>query len=296
MEDTVMKEKIAIDIDGVLNMIPAELLREGEIYFRKAPAFTNSVQDYQMYRLFGVTEEDEAGFWKKHLERLLQESKAQMYAADVIGSLREWGAEIILLTSRKSEYLGQPKLQRLTVNWLSENGIQYDRLVFEQEKAVFCKEQGIRFAVEDNPTLLAAYQKAGISTVGRLWYFNKCMRGMTLMGNWQRIGCTLRGWLSCPQKEKVYTTSLSYEEILKRYRVTTAERIWNPKEQKSVLVKEEDYDIILRSVGYGYAHKVYEVVKNAPRLDERSLALICDEGNLCFGYDVRGGKIVVYTD
>lgn len=295
MEDMMLREKIAVDIDGILNMIPSELLREGEIYFGKTPIFTGSVQDYCMCKLFGVTAEDEAGFWEKHLERLLRDSKVQTYAADEIRSLREEGVEIILLANWKPEFLGQPKLQRLTVEWLAENKIPYDELVFRQDKVAFCKEQGIRIAVEDSPTLLTEYRKEGIRTVGLLWYYNKYMQDIRLMQTWADLGCIIREWLASPS-DGICEVPLSYREILKKYRVTTAKTVWNPQMQKSVPIQEKDYDVILWRVGRGYACEIYEVVKNAPGLDEKSLALICDDGNLCFGYDVRNGKIVVYTD
>lgn len=38
------------------------------------------------------------------------------------------------------------------------------------------------------------------------------------------------------------------------------------------------------------------VLKNAPNLTDREIALLCDGGNLCFGYRVEGNTICVYTD
>lgn len=58
----------------------------------------------------------------------------------------------------------------------------------------------------------------------------------------------------------------------------------------------EDYDVVVESVGVGYAHTKYRVLKNAPGLSTRDLAIICDEGNLCFGYRTEGGLICVHTD
>lgn len=58
----------------------------------------------------------------------------------------------------------------------------------------------------------------------------------------------------------------------------------------------DDFDIIISYVGAGYAHKKYKVIKNGPNLSAKDIAIICDRGNLCFGYRVEGSTIIVYTD
>lgn len=49
----------------------------------------------------------------------------------------------------------------------------------------------------------------------------------------------------------------------------------------------DDYDIVIGRKP-GYHHSVYYVYKNAPKLSVAELALICDGGNLCFGYSFEG--------
>lgn len=49
-------------------------------------------------------------------------------------------------------------------------------------------------------------------------------------------------------------------------------------------------------VGSGYGHTKYEVISNPENLTTEELALICDGGNLCFGYRTEGDLIVIYTD
>lgn len=56
------------------------------------------------------------------------------------------------------------------------------------------------------------------------------------------------------------------------------------------------FDAVIEYIGSGYAHKKYRVVKNGPGLSTEDLAIICDGGNLCFGYRTEGGIICVYTD
>lgn len=58
----------------------------------------------------------------------------------------------------------------------------------------------------------------------------------------------------------------------------------------------DDFDIIVTFVGPGYGHAKYKVIKNGPNLSAKDIAIICDRGNLCFGYRVEGSTICVYTD
>lgn len=46
-----------------------------------------------------------------------------------------------------------------------------------------------------------------------------------------------------------------------------------------------DYDIVIGRKP-GYAHAEYCIYKNAPALTTAELALLCDHGNLCFGYSI----------
>lgn len=58
----------------------------------------------------------------------------------------------------------------------------------------------------------------------------------------------------------------------------------------------DDYDVVIKYVGQGYAHTKYQVIKNGPNLLVQDLAVLCDRGNLCFGYRTQGSTIIVHTD
>lgn len=58
----------------------------------------------------------------------------------------------------------------------------------------------------------------------------------------------------------------------------------------------EKYDVVIEYAGTGYAHTKYRVLKNEPGLSTLDLAIICDDGNLCFGYRTEGSIICVHTD
>ena len=48
--------------------------------------------------------------------------------------------------------------------------------------------------------------------------------------------------------------------------------------------------------GHGYAHTRYRILSNPHNLSNDKLALVCDGGNLCFGYRMDGDVVVVYID
>lgn len=52
----------------------------------------------------------------------------------------------------------------------------------------------------------------------------------------------------------------------------------------------------ITSDGHGYANVRYRVLSNPHKLSDAELALVCDRGNLCFGYRMDGDVVVVYID
>jgi hypothetical protein len=50
------------------------------------------------------------------------------------------------------------------------------------------------------------------------------------------------------------------------------------------------------SEGHGYANIRYRILSNPYNLSNDELALVCDGGNLCFGYRMDGDVVVVYID
>lgn len=45
-----------------------------------------------------------------------------------------------------------------------------------------------------------------------------------------------------------------------------------------------------------HGRQEFEVVSNPHNLNDDELALICDDGNLCYGHRTNGELIVIYTD
>ena len=81
-----------------------------------------------------------------------------------------------------------------------------------------------------------------------------------------------------------------YKELTNKYKITL---LGQSNEEKNILNKN---DIVIQFIVVDYACNVFKVIKNEPNLTMDELALICDNGNLCFGYRYNGNVIRVYTD
>lgn len=97
------------------------------------------------------------------------------------------------------------------------------------------------------------------------------------------------------ESEKRDINNLIYKELSEKYKISYSLRRYNPTLKGMEDISFDDYDIVLNSTS-GYGHTKYRIVKNNTKLSRDELALICDRGNLCFGYRMEGSAIVVHED
>ena len=76
-----------------------------------------------------------------------------------------------------------------------------------------------------------------------------------------------------------------YEELKEKYKIN-----------KYASENIEEYDIAFEFNGFGYANKSFKILSNKAGLSSDELALIADDGNLCFGYKRTGDIIKIYID
>lgn len=96
--------------------------------------------------------------------------------------------------------------------------------------------------------------------------------------------------------DKYHENIEEYEMLKSSYKITRSATCWNYKTGKNEPIDMDKYDVVVSSYSQRYGISEYEVLKNAPGLSEKELALICDDGNLCFGYSVHGRFIDIYTE
>lgn len=91
------------------------------------------------------------------------------------------------------------------------------------------------------------------------------------------------------ESEKRKTNAETYESICNKWRIS---KRYNFDLRK---INEDDFDLIIRRTA-GYFHSTYRIIKNETDLSRDEIALVCDDGNLCFGYTMKGKDYYVFED
>ena len=97
-----------------------------------------------------------------------------------------------------------------------------------------------------------------------------------------------------------------YKELNETYKIANSRYALLSREERAGLTlleavdaenkAMEKFDVVVECIGNVYAGVKYKVLRNKPGLNTRDLAIICDKGNLCFGYRADSDCIVVYID
>ena len=128
--------RIGIDIDGVLTDIEQFVIDYISKYcVENKIKYNIGDYDYNYSKTFNITDEQEENFWNEYLEYYAVNEKARPFAAEVINKLREDGHEIYIITARwltnRDDDIGN-RMKEIVKNWLHENKILYDKLIFSK--------------------------------------------------------------------------------------------------------------------------------------------------------------------
>lgn len=98
------------------------------------------------------------------------------------------------------------------------------------------------------------------------------------------------GWAyTVNEEEKAQINKEIYVELCKKYKISFS----LPETEEEA----EQYDIIVHFCRSWYASCEYEIVKRPEGVTDDEIALICDRGNLCFGYcRSAANRCQIYTD
>lgn len=100
-----------------------------------------------------------------------------------------------------------------------------------------------------------------------------------------------KNWaFSLDEKKCSFENAESYSQLISQYKIKRVRGI-NEK-----VNDEAGYDIVIAGGACYYGRTVYYIMKAPAEISVDELALICDTGNLCFGYEGDRKEIVVYTD
>lgn len=151
--------RIGIDIDGVLTN-----LEQFVIDYISKYCVENNIKycigksNYDYCKTFNIDKEIENDFWKDYLEYYGKNEKIRPFAAEVIQKLKEEGHDIYIITARwftnRDDEIGK-RMREIVKNWLYENKVSYDKLIFSKAsnegKSEEIIEYKIDLMIEDNP-------------------------------------------------------------------------------------------------------------------------------------------------
>ena len=145
--------RIGIDIDGVLTDIEQWQLDVGGKFFSKINKGVANKDGYEITEIFNVSDELDNQFWNEYLYEYVTKEPSRKYASEVIKKLKEDGNEIYIVTARyltdRNTEDGE-KMRKIVVNWLAEQSIDYDEIIFSTEdKKENCKKYNIDIMIED---------------------------------------------------------------------------------------------------------------------------------------------------
>ncbi len=151
--------RIGIDIDGVITNIEQFVINYMSKYcVENSIEYSIDTKYYDYCKTFNISKEIELDFWKSHLEKYVIYEKARPFAAEIIEKLKKDGNEIYIITARwytdRNDDIGN-KMRETVKNWLYENKIFYDKLIFSkghnESKMQEIEENKIDLMIEDNP-------------------------------------------------------------------------------------------------------------------------------------------------
>lgn len=145
--------RIGIDIDGVLTDIEQWQLDVGGKFFSKFNKGVANKDGYEITEIFNVSDDLDNQFWNEYLYEYVTKEPSRKYASEVIKKLKEDGNEIYIVTARyltdRNTEDGE-KMRKIVVNWLAEQKIDYDEIIFSPEdKKENCKKYNIDIMIED---------------------------------------------------------------------------------------------------------------------------------------------------
>lgn len=149
--------KIGIDIDGVITNMEEALLDYGTKYcFENNIKYEIDLSNYYEGDMFNISDENIEKFWNKYLGEYAQNYPTRKYASEVIKKLKV-NNEIYIITARNEYGLSDElygTMQKIVKQWLEKNKIEYNKIIFTQDKLKECKENKIDIMIEDSPMII----------------------------------------------------------------------------------------------------------------------------------------------
>lgn len=200
-----IKMRIGIDIDGVLTDIEQWQLDVGGKFFSKFNKSVLNKDGYEITKIFNVSDELDSQFWNEYLYEYVTKEPSRKYASEVIKKLKDDGNEIYIVTARyltdRNNEDGE-KMRKIVVNWLAEQKIDYDEIIFSPEdKKENCKKYNIDIMIEDKVDNINKISSIIPVICFHAGYNNECKgKNIYRVYNWYDIYNLINGGKICKTK------------------------------------------------------------------------------------------------
>ncbi|CDC78982.1 uncharacterized conserved protein [Clostridium sp. CAG:465] len=197
--------RIGIDIDGVLTDIEQWQLDVGGKFFSKFNKSVLNKDGYEITKIFNVSDELDSQFWNEYLYDYVTKEPSRKYASEVIKKLKDDGNEIYIVTARyltdRNNEDGE-KMRKIVVNWLAEQKIDYDEIIFSPEdKKENCKKYNIDIMIEDKVDNINKISSIIPVICFHAGYNNECKgKNIYRVYNWYDIYNLINGGKICKTK------------------------------------------------------------------------------------------------
>lgn len=197
--------RIGIDIDGVLTDIEQWQLDVGGKFFSKFNKSVLNKDGYEITEIFNVSDELDSQFWNEYLYEYVTKEPSRKYASEVIKKLKDDGNEIYIVTARyltdRNNEDGE-KMRKIVVNWLAEQKIDYDEIIFSPEdKKGNCKKYNIDIMIEDKVDNINKISSIIPVICFHAGYNNECKgKNIYRVYNWYDIYNLINGGKICKTK------------------------------------------------------------------------------------------------
>jgi hypothetical protein rflaF_08320 len=197
--------RIGIDIDGVLTDIEQWQLDVGGKFFSKFNKSVLNKDGYEITKIFNVSDELDSQFWNEYLYEYVTKEPSRKYASEVIKKLKDDGNEIYIVTARyltdRNNEDGE-KMRKIVVNWLAEQKIDYDEIIFSPEdKKENCKKYNIDIMIEDKVDNINKISSIIPVICFHAGYNNECKgKNIYRVYNWYDIYNLINGGKICKTK------------------------------------------------------------------------------------------------
>lgn len=183
---------IGIDIDNVISNFDEELLKEYIEHDKELrnSGIINPNAKYIRNGMFDWSKEEDETFYKENIERIVKNLKVIEGAKEYIDKLKEDGHNIYIITGRDNGDYSDP--YNMTKEWLQENNIYYDKLIFtdardKMQKSKKCIENNIVVMIDDSISICKNCVESGITTLIKDKPYNREEENLTRVKDWKEI-------------------------------------------------------------------------------------------------------------